>query len=126
MTDPAKAAMMLSCMEGQVVTILFTDLVASAALFDHYGDEAADDTRPAHFAALREAVAAHGGREVKSPGDGIMVAFASAVAAVRCAVDMQRASSAVDGPPLRVGIDAGEPIPDGEDLYGTPVIIASR
>ncbi len=63
---------------------------------------------------------------MKSTGDGLMVAFASAVAAVRCAVDMQRATAAVGGLPLRVGLDAGEPLPDGDDLYGTPVIVASR
>lgn len=56
-----------------------------------------------------------------------MVAFASAVAAVRCAVDMQRvASDAGGGLMLRVGLDAGEPLADGDDLYGTPVIVANR
>ncbi len=55
-----------------------------------------------------------------------MVAFTSAVAAVRCAVDMQRATSGEDGLELRIGLDAGEPLPEGDDLYGTPVIVASR
>jgi DNA-binding NarL/FixJ family response regulator/class 3 adenylate cyclase len=114
-------------MDNPFVTILFTDLVGSAALFDRHGDEAADTLRREHFATLRRAVAAHGGREVKSTGDGLMVAFASAVAAVRCAVDMQRATSGQQGAlSLRVGLDAGEPLPDDQDLYGTPVIVASR
>jgi DNA-binding NarL/FixJ family response regulator/class 3 adenylate cyclase len=109
------------------VTILFTDLVGSTAMFGRQGDEQADTTRRAHFAGLRDAVAEHGGREVKSTGDGLMVAFSSAVAAVRCAVAMQEAASAApDGLGLRVGLDAGEPLPDGDDLYGTPVIVASR
>src|SRR5215216_184576 len=69
-------------------TILFTDLVGSTTLFDRRGDEAADAVRREHFAALRRAIAEHGGREVKSTGDGLMVTFSSAVAAVRCAVDM--------------------------------------
>ena len=73
-------------MEGSFVTILFTDVVGSTTLFDRYGDDEADARRARHFAALREVVAEHGGREVKSTGDGLMVAFASAVAAVRCAV----------------------------------------
>jgi DNA-binding NarL/FixJ family response regulator len=56
-----------------------------------------------------------------------MVAFSSAVAAVRCAVAMQEATeTAPDALGLRVGLDAGEPLPDGDDLYGTPVIVASR
>jgi DNA-binding NarL/FixJ family response regulator/class 3 adenylate cyclase len=107
------------------VTILFTDLVGSASLFEQHGDEAADAIRRAHFDLLRRAVAGHGGREVKSTGDGLMVAFPSAVSAVRCAVDMQRAAADA-GHELRVGLDAGEPLPEGEDLYGTPVIVASR
>ena len=99
----------------------------TAWLFERRGDEAADAARREHFAALREAVTEHGGREVKATGDGLMVAFPSAVAAVRCAVDMQRATrDAAGGPALRIGLDAGEPLPDGEDLYGTPVIVASR
>jgi DNA-binding NarL/FixJ family response regulator len=113
-------------MEGSFVTILFTDLVGSAALFDRQGDEAAEAVRREHFAALRRAVEERGGREVKSTGDGVMVAFSSAVAAVRCAVDMQRATVEHGLLELSVGLDAGEPLPDGDDLYGTPVIIASR
>jgi DNA-binding NarL/FixJ family response regulator len=109
-------------MEGSFVTILFTELVGSAALFERKGDEAADAVRREHFAALRRAVEEHGGREVKSTGDGLMVAFASAVSAVRCAVDMQRATELE----LSVGLDAGEPLPEGDDLYGTSVIVASR
>jgi DNA-binding NarL/FixJ family response regulator/class 3 adenylate cyclase len=109
------------------VTILFTDLVGSASLFSRRGDEAADAVRREHFGVLREAVAKHRGREVKSTGDGLMVAFTSAVAAVRCAADMQRATTGQeDALELRVGLDAGEPLPEGEDLYGTPVIVASR
>jgi DNA-binding NarL/FixJ family response regulator/class 3 adenylate cyclase len=113
-------------MNGQFVTILFTDLVGSTSLFDRVGDEEADAIRRHHFAALRGAVEEHGGREVKSTGDGLMVAFGSAVAAVRCAVDMQRATTEATAVPVRIGLDAGEPLPDGEDLYGRPVIVASR
>ncbi len=112
-------------MEESFVTILFVDLVGSAALFDRRGDEAADAVRREHFAALRGALAEHGGREVKSTGDGLMVAFPSAVAAVRCAVGMQRTVPEPGDLALRVGLDAGEPLPEGEDLYGTPVIVAS-
>ena len=105
---------------------MFTDLVGSAALFARRGDEAADVVRREHFAALRRAVADSGGREVKTTGDGLMVVFASAVAALRCAVAMQRATGVVGPLELRIGLDAGEPLPEGEDLYGTPVIVAAR
>jgi DNA-binding NarL/FixJ family response regulator len=56
-----------------------------------------------------------------------MVTFTSAVAAVRCAVEMQRATTgAADSLEVRIGIDAGEPLSEEGDLYGTPVIVASR
>jgi DNA-binding NarL/FixJ family response regulator/class 3 adenylate cyclase len=114
-------------MEGSFVTILFTDLVGSTSLFERRGDEEADALRREHFAALRHAIAEHGGREVKSTGDGLMVAFSSAVAAVRCAIEMQRATTGSrDELELSIGLDAGEPLPEAEDFYGTPVIVASR
>jgi DNA-binding NarL/FixJ family response regulator len=113
-------------MESSFVTIMFTELVGSESLFERQGDEAADTVRREHFAALRRAAAEHGGREVKSTGDGLMVAFSSAVAAVRCAIDMQRATAAIGQLELSVGLDAGEPLPEGDDLYGTPVIVAGR
>jgi DNA-binding NarL/FixJ family response regulator/class 3 adenylate cyclase len=119
--------MMFVRMEEGFVTVLFTDLVGSSALFASVGDDRADAIRRRHFDALREAVEDHGGREIKSTGDGLMIAFGSAVAAVRCAVAMQRATSAApDRLRIRIGLDAGEPVPDGDDLYGTPVIVASR
>src|SRR4051794_17814516 len=118
---------MMLCMEASFVTVLFTDLVGSSALFDRHGDAAADALRRAHFTHLRASIADHGGREVKSTGDGLMVAFTSTVAAVQCAIDMQlRTDAAADGLELRVGIDAGEPLPDSDDLYGSAVIVASR
>ncbi len=114
-------------MEGPFVAILFSDLVGSSSLFERQGDEEADRIRREHFGALRRVIADHGGREVKSTGDGLMVAFSSAVDAVRCAVDMQRATTGADSDlELKVGLDAGEPLREDDDLYGTPVIVASR
>ena len=112
-------------MEGPFITILFSERAGSSALL-RLGDEAADAARREHFALLRAAIAEHGGREVRSTGDGLMVAFASAVAAVRCAVAMQRAASGAGEDRLSIGLAAGEPIPDGDELYGTPVLVAQR
>ena len=118
---------MLRAVESSFVTIMFTDVVGSTTLYDRYGDDEADARRARHFAVLREVVGAHEGREVKSTGDGLMVTFTSAVAAVRCAVAMQRATTgAIDGLEVRIGIDAGEPLSEAGDIYGTPVIVASR
>jgi DNA-binding NarL/FixJ family response regulator/class 3 adenylate cyclase len=114
-----------SATQASFVAILFIDLVGSAALFERHGDDAANVLRREHFARLRAAIDAHDGREIKSTGEGLMVAFTSAAAAVRCAVEMQRQTSGtVGGLQARIGIDAGEPLADGDDLYGTTVIVA--
>ncbi|HEX2103703.1 MAG TPA: AAA family ATPase [Solirubrobacteraceae bacterium] len=113
-------------MEQGFVTIMFTDLVGSTASCSH-GDEAAERLRREHLAALRAAIANHGGREITSAGDGLMAAFTSAVAAVRCAVDMQRATTGAErGAGLRVGLDAGEPLAEAGNLHGAPLIVARR
>ena len=112
---------------SDVLTILFTDMVGSTALLSTLGDDAADELRREHFSVLRSAITAHKGREVKNVGDGLMVAFSSAREAVACAAAMQTAASAQSGGlELRVGIDAGEPIPENGDLFGTPVVVARR
>jgi class 3 adenylate cyclase/tetratricopeptide (TPR) repeat protein len=108
-----------------VVTFLFTDLVGSTALIDRLGDDAADSVRRDHFDVLRKAVDEAGGEEVKNLGDGLMVSFASPVAALSCAVAMQRALA--DGDlRIRVGVHAGEPAHEGDDYFGTPVVVAKR
>jgi class 3 adenylate cyclase/DNA-binding SARP family transcriptional activator/tetratricopeptide (TPR) repeat protein len=114
-----------------VVTFLFTDLVGSTELLQRLGDDAADELRRRHFTVLRQALSTHGGTEVKSLGDGLMAAFASPLAAVRAAVAIQRAMTADSQgreTPLavRVGLHAGEPISEGDDYFGTPVVVAQR
>ncbi len=59
--------------QATVVTILFTDLVASTETMERIGDDRAEDLRRAHFRLVRDAAAAHGGRTVKSLGDGLMI-----------------------------------------------------
>jgi DNA-binding NarL/FixJ family response regulator/class 3 adenylate cyclase len=114
-------------MEGPLVTIMFTDRAGPAASAERHAHGPTGSVRRAHFALLRDAIAEYGGREVRSTGEGLMVVFVSAIAAVRCAVDMQRATSQAAGEPaLRVGLAAGEPLVDGDDLYGAPVTVASR
>ncbi len=111
--------------DGGIVTVLFTDVVNSTELLMQLGDERAETQRREHFKVLRDAVADHGGHEVKTMGDGIMVVFPSAVDAVRCATAIQR-STAAKGVDVRVGLHVGEPIRDEGDYFGTPVVIARR
>jgi DNA-binding SARP family transcriptional activator len=122
-TEPAPSA------PGGLVTILFTDLVGSTELVFRAGDDEAQRVLGAHRALLTEAVAAHGGHEVKWLGDGLMVAFSSAADAVRCAIAMQQTSRRpVKGNRLsvRVGLSAGEPLREPSDYMGAPVIVARR
>ena len=111
----------------QTRSFMFTDAVGSTALLDRLGEEVAYELRGRHFARLRAAIGTHVGYEVKSLGDGLMVAFQSAHAAAECAVTMQRSAARFgDSMGLRVGIDAGEAMRDGEDYFGRPVIVARR
>lgn len=118
--------------ETATVTLLFTDLAGSTELLGRLGEDGAEDLRHTHFALLREAAAAHDGREVKTLGDGLMVAFGSALSGVACAVAMQRrvADHNERHPErqlgLRVGVNAGEAVSEEHDYFGTPVVIAKR
>jgi class 3 adenylate cyclase len=78
-------------------------------------------------------IAEHRGRVVKTTGDGMLVEFPSVVDAVRCAVEVQRAMPERDTGvaadsriELRIGINLGDVIVDGDDLYGDGVNIAAR
>jgi adenylate cyclase len=92
------------------------------------GDNAGRDVLREHERITREVLREHGGEEVKSMGDGFMASFPSPSAAVESAVDLQRAFAAGDGEPInvRIGLNAGEPIEEGGDLFGATVILASR
>jgi tetratricopeptide (TPR) repeat protein len=110
--------------------VLFTDLVGSTELMARVGDVAFDALRGKHFAGLREALAAHGGVEVKNTGDGVMATFSSAVEALAAAVAMQQAAERqrLGGTPLsiRIGLSLGEVTLEGGDVFGTPVVEAAR
>lgn len=113
------------------VTVLFTDLVGSTELSSALTPEAGDEVRRKHFSALRQAIAAAGGTEVKNLGDGLMVVFPVASAALSCAVAMQQAidrDNAGSQRPLglRVGLSGGEVAREADDYFGDPVIEAAR
>ena len=114
-----------------LVTILFTDMEGSTALTQRVGDAKAREVLRAHERIVREALRAHGGSEVKTMGDGFMASFSSATRALECAIAMQRAFAAHNqtaGEPIRVriGLNAGEPIAEAADLFGTAVNLAAR
>ncbi len=113
------------------VAIVFTDIVSSTARTAEVGDSVWMEALRHHQSLVRKEVDAWGGVEVKSTGDGFMLAFPSSMNAVRCAVAIRDSAPSVlarDGEPLgvKIGVHAGEPIRDGDDFYGTTVNVAAR
>ena len=110
---------------------MFTDIVGSTEMTARLGDAPALELVRAHDALVRRGLDAHGGREVKHTGDGIMAAFDKVVNAVRAAADIQRRFAAYNAEAseslsVQIGIHAGEPVEDHNDLFGATVQLASR
>jgi adenylate cyclase len=119
--------------QRRLAAILAADIVGYSRLIG--ADEAGT------LAALRDvwrerfdpAVSTHGGRIVKMMGDGALVEFASAVDAVECAVAIQRAMSEHNAAPaggepieFRIGVNLGDIVIDGDDIFGDGVNLAAR
>jgi class 3 adenylate cyclase len=115
--------------EASLRTILFTDIEGHSAIMSRLGDAKGRDVLREHERLTREALRHHGGSEVKSMGDGFMASFGSAQRAIECARAIQVAfANAVLGEALkvRIGINAGEPVAEDDDLFGASVITAAR
>ncbi len=113
-------------------SVMFTDIVGSTELTQILGDDVAMEMLRVHDTIVRNALAAVGGREVKHTGDGIMACFFSAVAAIQCATRIQqelatrREQNAPHPITVRIGTAAGEPVEQGQDLFGSTVQLAAR
>lgn len=110
-------------------TVLFTDIEGSTSMVDRLGDdEARTITREIDQLTLT-AIRDHQGVQVKTMGDGVLAWFGAASAGVEAAVQIQsqlanheRYSDVY----VRIGLSAGEPIAESDDLYGTTVNQAAR
>ncbi|MDO8611764.1 MAG: adenylate/guanylate cyclase domain-containing protein [Dehalococcoidia bacterium] len=131
-----------------LLTILFTDMEGSTTLTQRLGDAAAQELLRTHNAIIRDALRAHGGAEIKHTGDGVMASFSTASKALECAVAIQQAfrernaavgaalappQGAASGAPtplepllVRIGLNAGEPVAEDQDLFGAAVQLAAR
>ncbi len=117
--------------ESAFRAILFTDMVDSTGLTQQLGDRGVMKLLRQHDAVVRSALAQFGGSEVKHTGDGIMAAFTSASQAVGAAIQVQRAlhEGNADGQSrvrVRIGVAAGEPVTEQDDLFGAAVQQAAR
>ena len=130
-TKPAGAASVVE-VDPAFRIVMFTDLEDSTAMTLRLGDARALHLLHVHNAMTRNALRAHEGREVKHLGDGIMASFASTRQAIDCAIAIQKAFSAytaehADAPlRLRIGLSAGEPVEEDNDLFGATVQQAAR
>ncbi len=118
--------------DSAVRTFLFTDIVGSTSLTEEYGDIMAMSILRKHNEIVRNCLADNNGREVKHTGDGIMATFNSTSKAVRCALEIQKELSEyrTENPTthlhVKIGINAGEPVTEGDDFFGVAVQLTKR
>jgi DNA-binding NarL/FixJ family response regulator len=113
---------------GGTVTVLFADVEGSTALLERLGQARWLQGLAEYETLLTTTVTAHGGTLVKALGDGHLLAFPSARAALRSAIEIQRALPLDGAPDLRVrmGMHTGEPAVREDDLHGRTVVKAAR
>jgi class 3 adenylate cyclase len=115
----------------EIQTFVFTDMVDSTRLVELLGDDGWESLVSWHDRTVREAIAAHQGREIGHEGDGFFVVFADPRSALDCAVGLQRTLSQHRrehgfAPQIRIGIHAAEATRRGADFFGQGVHVAAR
>ncbi len=114
------------------VTVLFTDIAGSTAMTQALGDAGAQKVVRAHNRVVRDALTDWNGKEIKHTGDGIMASFSRVTDSVDASIQMQRHTMVhnqqnPDLPlHLKIGLNAGEPIAEDNDLFGTVVQMSAR
>jgi len=118
--------------QRKLAAIMFTDMVGYSALAQR-NEALALELLEEHRGVLRGLFPKHQGTEIKTTGDGFLVEFASALAAVRCAVEIQRALAernqaqpAERQVRIRIGIHLGDVVRSAGDVHGDGVNIAAR
>lgn len=131
-TDP-EATVGQPIQDSAFRAILFVDMVSSTDITKAFGDSKALGLVRRYRDIVRKALLIHGGREVDRAGDGFLTSFESVYAAVKCGITIQRELSSdnvvrADGVAVRarIGVGAGEPVRDGNALFGSIVNLTSR
>jgi len=118
--------------EGKPMAVVFTDIVGSTRLTQEHGDAAMQKIVRTHNRIVRDELRNHAGVEVKHTGDGIMASFKGVANSVSAALSIMQNidrfnADAGDIPlQIRIGINAGSPIQEDGDLFGTTVQISAR
>ena len=119
-------------MQRKLTVILSADVVGYSALMERDEARTLDRLRANRATIFDPCVVAHGGRIFKLMGDGTLAEFGSVVSAIQCAKEIQESTDAVLDAPgterirYRIGINLGEIIVEGEDIYGDGVNVATR
>jgi len=111
--------------ERILATVLFTDIVGSTAQVAAKGDRAWRAVLDAHDQVVGAQLRRFRGRAVNTTGDGYLACFDGPARAIRCALAIRDAASAL-GTPIRLGLHTGECEARGDDLAGLAVHIAAR
>ncbi|MBI5947206.1 MAG: adenylate/guanylate cyclase domain-containing protein [Chloroflexi bacterium] len=108
--------------------IVFTDVEDHTQMMERLGDEKGREVLREHERLTRQTIRRNGGSLVKALGDGFMASFDSVQRALAFATELQRTLSKKPGEPVRVriGVNAGEPVSEDDDFFGTAVIVAAR
>jgi class 3 adenylate cyclase len=124
--DPSQ----LPIAEPATRTLIFTDMVDSTAHITRFGDAAGIEILREHDQLVKDVLLEYGGRVVNHTGDGFLLVFDLPAPAVRFAITLQRrlAARPRGARPLRVrvGIHTGEPVAEGDQLFGAAVNLAAR
>ncbi|MDP3984639.1 MAG: adenylate/guanylate cyclase domain-containing protein [Acidimicrobiia bacterium] len=119
---PGSAA---ASVESRPLAVMFTDIVESVAAASRFGDVAGQRAVRQHEVSVRAAAEKHAGSIVKGTGDGFLLTFPSVSGALRAAAEIQQGAGQASVP-LRIGINAGEPLVEAGDVHGVAVSLASR
>jgi class 3 adenylate cyclase len=118
--------------ETKLRVIFFSDMVGSTALLQRLGDVKAQAITREHNVIVRACLRQHGGVELQHTGDGFMASFVSVSTALACALAIHRAFAEVSHTrpqtpvQVRIGLNAGEPLPEEGRLFGAAVNVAAR
>jgi adenylate cyclase len=129
---PVPAEERTEAANAKLQVIFFSDIVGSTDLLRRLGDVRAQEVTRAHNAIIRACLRQHDGIELQQTGDGFMVSFASASGAMACALAIHRALAEHNrldpktSLQVRIGLHAGEPLPEEGRLFGAAVNAAAR
>jgi adenylate cyclase len=123
----------LAQIERKLAAVMLADIAGYSTLMERSETRTFERVRTMHEAVVNPSVTRFGGRIIKTTGDGFLAEFPSGTAALLCGIDIQRVNYALEAEKdeadrfhLRIGINLGDIIIDGDDISGDGVNVAAR